>query len=164
MAAAKWCGVRRRVFGNRVPEFPVDAKLCVLGYCLLCKIVTPSCFCCSQLRTGLRLFGFHFFPSVHFTPCCCLVCQCSFLIVCPFCYLFVFVFSRLFCRVLRTTTSCCTQYFCSCALQFMCHCRAAVHCLCLPPTLRTAVAAVHRVYCPRSSMPHFFNVPWYELP
>ena len=73
-------------------------------------------------------------------------------------------FSRLFCRVLRMTTSCCTQYFCSCALQFMCHCRAAVHCLCLPPTLRTAVAAVHRVYCPCSSMPHFFNVPWYELP
>ena len=44
--------------GTFVPVCPFGAKLCVLGHCLLCKIVTPSCFCCSQLRAGLRLFGF----------------------------------------------------------------------------------------------------------
>ena len=119
--------------GTFVPVCPFGAKLCVLGHCLLCKIVTPSCFCCSQLRAGLRLFGFLISVRVlfHHAAVWCVGVPVDRL------SLLIFVCIRFFLAFpsgILCTTSCCTQCFCSCALQFMCHCRAAVHCLC-PPAL-----------------------------
>lgn len=150
-------------FGNLVPVCPFGAKLCVLGHCLLCKIVTPSCFCCSQLRAGLRPFGFLISVRVlfHHAAAWCVgvpVDRLSLLIF--VCIRFFSPFLQGFCvrRVVVRSVS---------ALVRCSSCAIAV----LPPiafafldTLQTVFAVVHSAYCLCSSTFYFLIVPRYELP
>ena len=133
--------------GTFVPVCPFGAKLCVLGHCLLCKIVTPSCFCCSQLRAGLRLFGFLISVRVlfhHAAVWCVGVPVDSLSLLIFVCIRFFSPFLQGFCVRRHVVRSVSALVRCSsCAIAVL----PLIASACLV-TLQTVFAAVHGAYCP----------------
>ena len=133
--------------GTFVPVCPFGAKLCVLGHCLLCKIVTPSCFCCSQLRAGLRLFGFLISVRVlfhHAAVWCVGVPVDSLSLLIFVCIRFFSPFLQGFCVRRHVVRSVSALVRCSsCAIAVL----PLIASACLD-TLQTVFAAVHGAYCP----------------
>ena len=132
-----------------MPVCPFGAKLCVLGHCLLCKIVTPSCFCCSQLRAGLRLFGFLISLRVlfhHAAVWCVGVPVDSLSLLIFVCIRFFSPFLQGFCVRRHVVRSVSALLRCSsCAIAVLPFIASASACL---DTLQTVFAAVHGAYCP----------------